>query len=144
MMMMMMTISQELLFCESCDSVFCSLCTGGSHARADLSERWLIDEDDEYDNDDNDNWKYGDIIIIMTISMMMMLRNYTAKKCESVIVKCVFFLIHTNHKFSKSLEYFHTGLKRKSSYFTLELLARRRFLTFIPKSETPSLKLRHD
>ena len=22
---------QELLFCETCDSVFCTLCTGGSH-----------------------------------------------------------------------------------------------------------------
>ena len=39
MIMIMMMLMQELLFCESCDSVFCSLCTGGSHARTDLSER---------------------------------------------------------------------------------------------------------
>jgi len=31
--------NQELLFCESCDSVFCSVCTGGSHVRADLDQR---------------------------------------------------------------------------------------------------------
>ena len=24
---------QELLFCETCDTVFCTLCTGGSHMR---------------------------------------------------------------------------------------------------------------
>lgn len=24
-------VSQELLFCETCDCVFCSVCTGGSH-----------------------------------------------------------------------------------------------------------------
>ena len=29
---------QELQFCESCDSVFCSLCTGGSHARGEASQ----------------------------------------------------------------------------------------------------------
>ena len=26
---------QELLFCETCDTVFCTLCTGGSHMRDD-------------------------------------------------------------------------------------------------------------
>lgn len=25
-------INQELLFCETCDTVFCSVCTGGVHA----------------------------------------------------------------------------------------------------------------
>lgn len=25
-------INQELLFCETCDTVFCTVCTGGNHA----------------------------------------------------------------------------------------------------------------
>merc|ERR1719474_259689 len=31
--------NQELLFCETCDTVFCSSCTAGSHAKADLDQR---------------------------------------------------------------------------------------------------------
>lgn len=27
-------VNQELLFCETCDAVFCSVCTGGNHAGA--------------------------------------------------------------------------------------------------------------
>ena len=26
---------QELLFCETCDTVLCTLCTGGNHSRPD-------------------------------------------------------------------------------------------------------------
>jgi len=28
---------QELLFCETCDTVFCTLCTGGSHSTSGTS-----------------------------------------------------------------------------------------------------------
>lgn len=36
-------INQELLFCETCDTVFCTLCTGGSHSdSANSGEHTII------------------------------------------------------------------------------------------------------
>ena len=68
--------------------------------------------------------------------MMTLLRNYFAN--NMLICDCEIFFGGGggNHKTCKRLEYLH--------FFTLKLLARQRFLTFISKSETQSLKLRHD
>ncbi|GLH15925.1 Tripartite motif-containing protein 2-like Protein, partial [Gryllus bimaculatus] len=35
-------INQELLFCETCDAVFCALCTGGAHSAAGAAEHTVI------------------------------------------------------------------------------------------------------
>ena len=53
-------VTQELLFCETCDSVFCSVCTGGSHGSPDTSGQTLM----------NNNYKESSINCEHTVIMI--------------------------------------------------------------------------
>lgn len=58
-------INQELLFCETCDTVFCTLCTGGSH------------------NDTNNTCEHTIIPFSIAIKRMSEILLYKANECIS-------------------------------------------------------------
>ena len=80
---------QELLFCETCDSVFCSLCTGGvngSHIPSDTSR-------------ENDIPAAGDHTVIsfsIAIKRMSEILLYKANECIAKV-----WIVHTE------FTYFH-------------------------------------
>jgi hypothetical protein len=76
---------QELLFCETCDTVFCTLCTGGSHSTSGTSCEHTI------------------IPFSIAIKRMSEILLYKANECISkVAMSCIslwFSLVTSSHKF---------------------------------------------
>ncbi|KAL1491893.1 hypothetical protein ABEB36_012415 [Hypothenemus hampei] len=62
-------INQELLFCETCDTVFCTLCTGGSH------------------NDSTNNCEHTIIPFSIAIKRMSEILLYKANECISKLTQ---------------------------------------------------------
>lgn len=62
-----MHINQELLFCETCDTVFCTLCTGGSH------------------NDSTNSCEHTIIPFSIAIKRMSEILLYKANECISKV-----------------------------------------------------------
>ena len=84
---------QELMFCETCDSVFCSTCTGGSHRPGGTGEA----EDPRETNSSIDHTVIPFSIAIKRMSEIMI---YKAKDCTEKVINFAFWL-HTFYGFKK-------------------------------------------
>lgn len=100
-------INQELLFCETCDTVFCTLCTGGSHSEGTASGEHTI------------------IPFSIAIKRMSEILLYKANECISKVSGCVGFCLSRFSYFFLHI-YIFTYL-----HISLSKFARIRFIVVI-------------
>ena len=68
--------SQELLFCETCDTVFCTLCTGGTHKPSPNSDPGIISQTSS--SQDPTNKSNSPTILPLNNKTSLMSKNSTA------------------------------------------------------------------
>ena len=68
-------LCQELMLCETCDSVFCTLCTGGSH----------VPEEEEGNNNQASTADHTVIPLSIARKRMSEIVIYKANECSSKV-----------------------------------------------------------
>lgn len=89
--------NQELMFCETCDSVFCSTCTGGSHRPGGTGEA----EDPRETNSSIDHTVIPFSIAIKRMSEIMI---YKAKDCTEKLTTANDVVLEEMHRLDHSAD----------------------------------------
>ena len=79
--------NQELLFCETCDTVFCTLCTGGTHSSAslDATDSYSVATTVTNPPDKDNNVDHTVIPFSIAIKRMSEILIYKANECRAKV-----------------------------------------------------------